>query len=249
MLLPWATVWIRPFNAWQAYAIADVLLFLLAVGGLALAVMEHAGRTSEGLRLSVAAGACIGAVWIFAKVVSPAAQGFEEQYRVLVGSGLIVGLLCIAGLGLASCVLLYDGRSMPASVAKPWQRMDAKFQWALGLASSVLALGAIAGFETRRAADDAAYLPATDDSVIRLVRDDWESESGPDLSGSDWSVEQSSDLTDLPDADLSGEPTDSTSDHWFYVTYRAADTGDVYGWNANPYTEDVYQEGISSGAC
>jgi len=130
MLLPWATVWIRPFNAWQAYAIADVLLFLLAVGGLALAVMEHAGRTSEGLRLSVAAGACIGAVWIFAKVVSPAAQGFEEQYRVLVGSGLIVGLLCIAGLGLASCVLLYDGRSMPASVAKPWQRMDAKFQWA-----------------------------------------------------------------------------------------------------------------------
>ncbi len=141
MLLPWATVWIRPFNAWQAYAIADVLLFLLAVGGLALAVMEHAGRTSEGLRLSVAAGACIGAVWIFAKVVSPAAQGFEEQYRVLVGSGLIVGLLCIAGLGLASCVLLYDGRSMPASVAKPWQRMDAKFQWALGLASSVLALG------------------------------------------------------------------------------------------------------------
>jgi len=120
---------------------------------------------------------------------------------------------------------------------------------ALGLASSVLALGAIAGFETRRAADDAAYLPATDDSVIRLVRDDWESESGPDLSGSDWSVEQSSDLTDLPDADLSGEPTDSTSDHWFYVTYCAADTGDVYGWNANPYTEDVYQEGISSGAC
>jgi len=91
--------------------------------------------------------------------------------------------------------------------------------------------------------------PATDDSVIRLVRDDWESESGPDLSGSDWSVEQSSDLTDLSDAELSGEPTDSTSDHWFYVTYRAADTGDVYGWNANPYTEDVYQEGISSGAC
>lgn len=249
MLLPWATVWIRPFNAWQAYDAADLLLLLLAAGGLALSITERGGRPNNALRLSVVAAASIGAVWAIAKVVSPSAQGFEEQYKVLVGSGLVIGLLCIAGLLFASVVLLHDDRSLATSVTSAWRQMNAQWQWALGVTGSVLVLGAIAGFDTRRAGDDAAYLPATEDSVIRLVRDEWESESGPDLSGSDWSVDQSSDLSDLPDSDLSGEATDTNPDHWFQVSYCATETGDLYGWNANPYTEDVYQEGVSAGGC
>jgi hypothetical protein len=84
------------------------------------------------------------------------------------------------------------------------------------------------------------YLPPTEQSVTQLVKD-WSNEGTPggfDFSGGAFYVSQGTDMQALPSG------SDDDPDHWFHVEWDSP-YGDTYSWDANPWSEEVYQEGVS----
>lgn len=85
------------------------------------------------------------------------------------------------------------------------------------------------------------YLPATESNIIQLVQEDGMGEPPDEPASGDYYVSQGVDMSEVPETDFYGKPTDLDPDHWFLVEHCST-SGRLYTYQANPWTAELYQE-------
>ena len=113
LFVDWYKADSTPRSAWEAFAVLDVLLAVVALMALALATVTAAHR-SQAVPLAIGAllvliGA-VATVWLAVRVASPPDAARRQ-------AGLWIGMVACAGTTLAALASIRDDRFPPAVVA------------------------------------------------------------------------------------------------------------------------------------
>ncbi len=136
LLLPWYSITRSPTadaNAWQAFAVIDVVLFLLAVGALGV-IPATAGPSTPSAAIAYQAllglGAIVASILVLFRLLHPPENGLSREV------GCYLGTLATWGV-LAACLVamrderrsspgrLTDATGMPVDSAPPIETIAA----------------------------------------------------------------------------------------------------------------------------
>ncbi len=85
------------------------------------------------------------------------------------------------------------------------------------------------------------YLPATEENIIQLVKEEGMGEPTDEVWDGSFYVSEGVDMSEIPETDFYDKPSDLDPDHWFLVEY-CSPSGELFIYSANPWTADTYQE-------